>query len=128
MRWLPHRFYMDEHNACSVISEPSQRIRRRVSSFKDSSTLLINWEAIIIKVKSFSWQAHCLWWKPKIYIATQSKYRKRWKQSSTITQLLETLLLSIRICTGFSIDVNGWTQYVQCHYCVPTHCAQCVHP
>ena len=33
---------IDEHNVCSVTSEPSQSGSRRVSSFKDSSALLNN--------------------------------------------------------------------------------------
>ena len=32
----------NEHNVCSVRSEPSQSNSRRVSSFKDSSALLNN--------------------------------------------------------------------------------------
>ena len=33
---------MDEHNVCSVTSEPSQSSSRCVSAFKDSSVLLSN--------------------------------------------------------------------------------------
>ena len=40
-----------------------------------------------------------------IYIRTQSKYTKRWKQSSDIKQLLITLLLAIKMCTDFTTDV-----------------------
>ena len=44
---------MNEHNVCSVTSEPSQSSCRRVSSFKDSSALLNNLEVNFTKVKSF---------------------------------------------------------------------------
>ena len=37
-----HRYYMDEHNVCSVTREPFQSISRCVSSFKDSLALLKN--------------------------------------------------------------------------------------
>ena len=33
VHWLLYRCYMDEHNACSFTSEPSQSSNRRVSSF-----------------------------------------------------------------------------------------------
>ena len=48
---------------------------------------------------------HCLWWKPKPYIGTQEKCAKRWKQSSAFKQYLETLLVAIKMCTGFTTDV-----------------------
>ena len=34
----------------------------------------------------------------------QSKCKKRWNQSSAINQLLETLFLAIKMCTGFTAD------------------------
>ena len=46
--------------------------------------------------------AHCLWWKPKIYIRTQSKCKKRLKQSFSIKQFLETLFSDINMYTGFT--------------------------
>ena len=48
---------------------------------------------------------HCLWRKPKSYIGTQLKCTKQWKQRSAIKQLLKTLLLVIKMCTGFTTDV-----------------------
>ena len=42
----------------------------------------------------------------KIYIEIQPKCTKRWKQSSANKQLLEALLLAIKICTGFTRDVR----------------------
>ena len=44
---------MDERNVCSVTRELSQSSIRRVSSFKDSSALLNNWEVNFTTVKSF---------------------------------------------------------------------------
>ena len=38
-------------------------------------------------------------------MGTQSKYTKRWKQSSVIKQLLETLFLAIKMRTDFPRDV-----------------------
>ena len=43
--------------------------------------------------------------KAKIYIGTEPKCTKSSKQTSTIKQFLETLLLAIRMCTGFTADV-----------------------
>ena len=40
-----------------------------------------------------------------IYIGRQSKCGKQWKQNSAIKQVLETLLLAIRMCTDFPTDV-----------------------
>ena len=37
-------------------------------------------------------------------IGTQPKCTKRWKQSSVFKQLLEALLLAIKMCTGFTTD------------------------
>ena len=54
MHWLLHRYYMDEHIVCSITSEPSQSCSRRVSSFKDSSTLLSNWELKLVSSQYFS--------------------------------------------------------------------------
>ena len=48
------RWYMYEHNVCSVTSEPSQISSRRVSSFKDSSLLLNNWGIYILNFVSNS--------------------------------------------------------------------------
>ena len=53
VHWLPHRCYMDEHNVCSVTSEPSKSSCRRVSSCKDSPALLNKWEVSFTKAKSF---------------------------------------------------------------------------
>ena len=47
--------------------------------------------------------------KAKIYIRTQSKCSKRWKQSSAssaIKQLLETLFLTTKMYTGFTTEKN----------------------
>ena len=38
-------------------------------------------------------------------IGAQSKCTKRWKQSSEIKQLFETLFLAINMCTDFTTDV-----------------------
>ena len=38
------------------------------------------------------------------YNRAQSKCTKPWKQSSAIEQLLETLFLTINMCTGFTTD------------------------
>ena len=43
--------------------------------------------------------------KAEIYIGTQSKFTKRWKQRSAIKQLLETLFLAIKTGTGFTTNV-----------------------
>ena len=40
-----------------------------------------------------------------IYIRTQSKCTKRWKQNLGIKHLLETLFLAIKMCTDFATDV-----------------------
>ena len=104
MHWLHHRWHICEHKVCSVTHKICKSSTRHVSSFKDSSVLLNNWEVNFTKVKSFLSLAHYLWWKPKIYIRTLSKCTKRWKQSSTIKQLLQTLFLAIKICTGFITD------------------------
>ena len=40
-----------------------------------------------------------------MYIGTQSKDTKRWKQSTAIKQVLETLFLAIKMCTDFPTDV-----------------------
>ena len=47
-----------------------------------------------------------------IYIRTQSKYKKRWKQSSAIKQLLETVPRHRKTCTGFTT----------CGICMNTMC------
>ena len=44
---------MNDHNVCSVTSEPSQSSGRQVSFFRDSSALLSNSEVDLTKVKSF---------------------------------------------------------------------------
>ena len=49
--------------------------------------------------------AHCLWWKLKIYIRTQPKWLKQWKQGSVNKQVLEILFLITKMCTGFATDV-----------------------
>ena len=36
--------------------------------------------------------------------SSQPKYTKRWKQSSASKKPLETLLLAIKMCTGFTTD------------------------
>ena len=110
--WVPTMFVcMYEHNVQSVTSEPSQS--RPVSSFKNSLALLKNWGPNFTKVKSFLPLGHCLWWKPKIYTGTQSKFTKRWEQGSSIKQLLETLFFAIKMCTGYT--TNG--------ICLNTMCA-----
>ena len=43
--------------------------------------------------------------KAKIYIGTEPKCTKSSKQSSAIKQFLETLLLAIKMCIGFTADV-----------------------
>ena len=43
-----------------------------------------------------------------LFIEIQSKRTKRWKQSSVIKQLLETMFLAIKMCTDFTTDVI-WT-------------------
>ena len=90
--------------SADITSEPSLSSSRRVSSFKDSSALMNDWEANSTKVKYFQPLVHCLRWKPKIYIRTQAKCTKRWNQSSAIKQLLETLFRAIKMCTGFTTD------------------------
>ena len=40
VHWFLHRRCVDEHNVCSVTSEPSQSSSRRLSSFKNSPALL----------------------------------------------------------------------------------------
>ena len=40
----------------------------------------------------------------KIYTGKYSKCTKQWKQSTVIKQLLETLCLAIKMCTGFTAD------------------------
>ena len=40
VQWLQHRWYLYEHNVCSVTSEPSQSSSKHISSFMDSSMLL----------------------------------------------------------------------------------------
>ena len=47
-----------------------------------------------------------------ILYVTQSKCTKRWKQNLAIKQLLETLFLSIKICTNFPTDIIGMNNYV----------------
>ena len=50
----------------------------------------------------------CLWIFSvylKIYIGTQSKCTKLWKQSLAIKQFLKTLFLAIKMCTDFPADV-----------------------
>ena len=47
-----------------------------------------------------------MWWKSIIYIGTQLKCTKRWKQSASLKQLLEILLLVMKICIGFTTDVK----------------------
>ena len=44
------RWYINEHNVCSVTSKPSQSSNRSVLSFKDSSALLNDWEVKFTKV------------------------------------------------------------------------------
>ena len=39
-----------------------------------------------------------------LYIGTQSRCTKRWKQSSAIKQRLENPFLAIQMCTGFTTD------------------------
>ena len=39
-----------------------------------------------------------------VYIETQSKCTNRWKQSSAIKQLLETLFLAIKMYPAFTTD------------------------
>ena len=46
----PYRCYMDKLNVWNVTSDPSQRRRRCVTSFKGSSLLLNNWEVNYTKV------------------------------------------------------------------------------
>ena len=41
-----------------------------------------------------------------ICIGTQVKCTQLWKQSSSFKQLLETLLLTIKTCTGFTTDAT----------------------
>ena len=48
VQWFNQRCYMDEHDVCSVISEPFQSSSRCTSSFKDSSALLNIWEVSFI--------------------------------------------------------------------------------
>ena len=48
-----------------------------------------------------------------IYTRTQAKYTEQWKQSSAFKQLLETLFLTIKKCTGFTIDVI-WVNTKMC--------------
>ena len=43
---------------------------------------------------------------PKIYIETRPKCTKQWTQSSAVKQALETLLLSIEMCTGLTKDIT----------------------
>ena len=48
-----------------------------------------------------------------IYIGTQEKCTSQWKQRSPFKWLLETLLLAIKMSTGFTADliwIYGWTQ------------------
>ena len=97
--------YIEEHNVWSVTNKPYQCSSRCVLSFKDSSALLHNWELNFITVKSFLSQAHCLWWKPEIYIGIPSKWTKQWKQNLAIKQVLEILFLTIKMCTNFTTDV-----------------------
>ena len=78
----------------SVTSEPTQNSGRHLSSFKDSSAPLIKWWLNFTWVKSFKSLAHCLWWKPKIYIGTQEICTYRWKQSPGFKWLLETQVKS----------------------------------
>ena len=47
--------------------------------------------------KKWSPSSYCFWWKPKIYIRTQSKCTKWWKQSSANKQLLETPFFDTKI-------------------------------
>ena len=105
---------MYEQNACSLTSEPSQSSSRCVSSFKNSSVNVRNvWRMYIIYIYIYIYTYSLLIAStllvvnaenPKIYVGTQSKCSKRWKQSSAIKQLLETLFLAIKMCTGFIAD------------------------
>ena len=53
-----------------------------------------------------------------MYISTQSKCTKQWKQSSATKWLLETLFFTITMCTGFSTD----------SLCMSTMCAVSLEP
>ena len=52
-------------------------------------------------------------------IGTESKCTKRWKQSSAIKQLLETLFLAIKMCTGFTTD--GMCMNTMCAVSLANH-------
>ena len=95
---------MYKHNMCSVTSKPSQSSSRRISSFKDSSALLNNWEMNFTKVKSFWSLDHCLWQSRKYTSERNQNAQNYEKQSSAIKQLLETLLLVEKNPCCFTID------------------------
>ena len=64
---------------------------------------------IVCLRSSFTGVKRLLWfiWKNyiEIYIGTQAKCTKRWKQSSAFNQFLEILLLVIKVYTEFITDV-----------------------
>ena len=70
----------------------------------NSELLLISSTLLVVKAEN-------------IYIGTQPKYTKLWKQSSVIKQLLEALVLTIKLSTGFSANVT-WSAiffyFVEC--------------
>ena len=69
-----------------------------------SELLLISSTLLVVKAEN-------------IYIGTQPKYTKLWKQSSVIKQLLEALVLTIKLSTGFTANVT-WSAifcyFVEC--------------
>ena len=93
---------MDKHN---VPSKPSQSSSRRVSTFKDSSVLLNNLRGELHKSEVLLIASTLLVVKAENIYRNTIKYAKRWKQSSAIKQLLETLFLAIKMYTDFPTDV-----------------------
>ena len=59
----------------------------------NSELLLISSTLLVVKAEN-------------IYIRTQPKNTKLWKQSSVIKQLLEALVLTIKLSTGFTANVT----------------------
>ena len=103
---------------CSVTGEPTRRNDRCMSSWKAFFFLFGRKGLPSVENTTSEWWALQKWNPTKRLIAntllvvkTKTIYRntrkcaKRWKQSSAFKQYLETLLVAIKMCTGFTTDV-----------------------
>lgn len=100
-------YHINESKVSVATSDPAQSSGRRISFFKDLSTLLIFWKKSIIKSKSFVLVKHYLCWKSKIYTGYYSQWSQctNYSKEQNVLELFISWTLFSSLCASCCVPV-----------------------